>query len=137
LDEAQKEEWWKNTLIIIVGNRGHKWPENADKTAAFRVPMFWTGGVIKNAQVVHKIMNQSDLCATLLGQLQLEASPFKWSKDVLDSKSPAWGFYVFNDGFGYIGKEKVVYDNVGRILLQGEVSLQSKSLDRGKVLMQA
>jgi phosphoglycerol transferase MdoB-like AlkP superfamily enzyme len=137
LDEAQKEEWWKNTLIIIVGNRGHKWPENADKTAAFRVPMFWTGGVIKNAQVVHKIMNQSDLCATLLGQLQLEASPFKWSKDVLDSKSPAWGFYVFNDGFGYIGKEKVVYDNVGRILLQGEVGLQSKSLDRGKVLMQA
>ncbi|MFS0491406.1 LTA synthase family protein [Leadbetterella byssophila] len=137
LEEAQKEDWWKNTLVIIIGNRGHKWPEKEDKTAAFRVPMFWTGGVIKDSRVIHKVMNQSDLCATVLGQLSLSDSPFKWSKNVLDSRTPGWGFYVFNDGFGYIGKEKVVYDNVGRILLQGEQGLITKSLDRGKVLMQA
>jgi phosphoglycerol transferase MdoB-like AlkP superfamily enzyme len=137
LEKAKNTAWWENTLVVILGSHGHKWPETAEKTDNFRVPMFWTGGVIKQYTTIDKIGSQLDFPATLLGQIGLQNDAFTWSRDVLDPKTPSWAFFVFNDGFGYVGKQKVMFDNVGRIGFNVSDSLGVKSLERGKVLMQS
>lgn len=137
LEKAKATAWWENTLVIVMGSHGHKWPESSEKTDHFKVPMFWTGGAIRQARTIDKISSQVDFPATLLGQVGIKGAPFVWSKDILDQKTPAWAFFVFNDGFGYVGKQKVMFDNVGRIGYNASDSLGIKSLERGKVLMQS
>lgn len=137
LDKAKTQPWWENTLVIVMGSHGHKWPETQEQTDHFSVPMLWTGGAIKQARTVEKISSQMDFPATLLGQLRLPKDAFTWSKDILDPKTPSWAFFVFNDGFGYVGRQKVLFDNVGRIGYNATDSLGIKSLERGKVLMQS
>lgn len=69
---------------------------------------------------VDKIMNQTDLAATLLGQLGLEHTAFTFSRNVLgsDYKYP-FAFYSFNNGFSFRDSTGVtVFDNnSGSILL--------------------
>ena len=49
----------------------------------YHIPLLWLGGAVKQPMQVDKIMNQTDLAATLLGQLGLEHTAFTFSRNVL------------------------------------------------------
>lgn len=137
LEQGKKQDWWENTLVVILGNHGHKWPEAAGKAGNFRIPMIWTGGVIKNAGKVEQVCSQMDVAATLLGQLGIGAGEFRWSKNIFDKATPPWAFFVFNDGFGYVnGRNQVLFDNVGRRAMDHPEGAPLKELEAGKALMQ-
>ncbi len=137
LEEARKQDWWENTLVIILGNHGHKWPESAHKSDNFRIPMIWTGGVVKNAHKVKQVYSQTDLAATVLGQLGISAKAFIWSKDIFTQGTHPWAFFVFNDGFGYMNdRNRVLFDNVGRRVMDHPEETPLKELEAGKALMQ-
>lgn len=54
---------------------------------------------MKRAQKIHKICNQTDLAATLLGQLQLPHDDFKFSRDVLSrSYTHPSAVHVWSEG---------------------------------------
>lgn len=86
----------------------------------YHIPLLWLGGAVKQPMQVDKIMNQTDLAATLLGQLGLEHTAFTFSRNVLgsDYKYP-FAFYSFNNGFSFRDSTGVtVFDNnSGSILL--------------------
>lgn len=135
LEEGKKQAWWENTLVIILGNHGHKWPEAESKADNFRIPMIWTGGVVKDAHKVKAVYSQMDVAATVLAQLGIAAPEFRWSKNIFDPATPAWAFFVFNDGFGFANAEnRVLFDNVGRRTM--DRAAPSKELEAGKTLMQ-
>lgn len=135
--EAKKQEWWENTLVIIVGNKGTKLPDVSDKTENFKVPMIWTGGVVSSPLLIKNVYGQTDLASTLLAQLNLPHEEYKWSKDIFDNRSKPWAFYAFNDGFGYItNKNKLMFDNVGQIVINNPKQQKSKELEAGKALQQ-
>lgn len=137
LEEAKKQEWWENTLVIILGNHGHKWPEATDKADNFKIPMIWTGGVVKNSLKIRQVNSQMDLAATLLGQLGIKREEFRWSKNIFDKATPPWAFFVFNDGFGYVNNQhQVIFDNVGRRIMDNPGLVRPKELEAGKALMQ-
>ena len=46
----------------------------------YHIPLLWLGGAVKQPMQVDKIMNQTDLAATLLGQLGLEHTAFTFSR---------------------------------------------------------
>ncbi|MGL4632729.1 MAG: LTA synthase family protein [Leadbetterella sp.] len=137
LTKAEKMPWWKNTLVIIVADHGHKMPISKSRKEDFRIPMLWTGGIIKKPLVVSKIGSQLDISKTLLAQLGMEHKQFEYSKNILDPKTPEWAHFVFNDGFGIVkGDQYVVFDNKGKIQIEGNVPKKSKLELAGKALLQ-
>lgn len=136
LEEAKKQSWWENTLVVILGNHGHKWPADG-KADNFKIPMIWTGGAVKDPLTIRPVYSQMDVAATVLGQLGAGSKEFKWSKNIFDKATPSWAFFVFNDGFGYINdRNRVLFDNVGRRMMDHSEPALPKELEAGKALMQ-
>lgn len=138
IEAAKKESWWQNTLVIIVADHGHRLPETSDKVEEFKIPMLWLGGVLeKNGVEVNKIASQTDIASTLLHQLGLNAYAYNWSKNIFDNSTLPWAFYTFNNGFGFIQPQKeLVFDNVGKKVIQQKGNITTKEFELGKSLMQ-
>ena len=96
VDSLKASPAWDNLLVIIIPDHGHLYKVHApgdpngplhrqafDDPEFFHSPMLWLGGAIKAPGRKDVLMNQSDLCATLLGQLRLDHSDYRWSCDVL------------------------------------------------------
>ena len=77
---------WQNLLLIVTADHGIYMDEGDDLASekVTHIPMVWIGGAVNGHQCKDKLMNQSDLAATLLGQLGLEHGEFYWSRDVTD-----------------------------------------------------
>ena len=76
---------WKNTLIVILPDHGVTWPADINEydIRKYHIPLIWTGGAVRAPRVVTKLCNQTDVAATLLGQLGIDHSRFTFSRDVL------------------------------------------------------
>jgi hypothetical protein len=63
---------------------------------------------------------------------------FKWSRNLLDSTRSPWAFFTFDNGFGFMqpGK-KLVYDNVGKMLIERSGSITETDIYNGRALQQA
>ena len=74
---------WDNLLVILVPDHGFLFDLTYEDPDYFHCPMLWLGGAVRAPRRVPVLMNQSDLCATLLGQLRLPHDAYPWSRDVL------------------------------------------------------
>lgn len=104
LDWAKKTDWWKNTLIIMVGDhcRRNSQTDLVFSQSIFKIPMIWTGGALEEKdRMITKTGSQVDIPVTLLDQLGLKGK-FNFGKDLLTDKSNSFAFYVFNEGFAFI-----------------------------------
>ncbi|MGE5420684.1 MAG: LTA synthase family protein, partial [Chloroflexota bacterium] len=114
IDWARMQEWWKNTLVVLVADHGARGSEEipAYSTLVFRIPMIWTGGAVKEkGLVVDKLGSQVDIPLTVLDQLGIPAD-FPFSKDMLCNDARSFAFYTFNEGFGFItDSSAVAYDH--------------------------
>ncbi|HEY8402331.1 MAG TPA: LTA synthase family protein, partial [Cytophagaceae bacterium] len=126
--EAKKQNWWNNTLIIIVADHGHTLPGSIYPTrepSEFKIPMLWLGGALTVKDTVEQIGSQCDIATTLLTQLNIPATNFKFGKDLLNPQSMPFAYYSYNDGFGMVFKDKYyLFDNKSqkRIESKGEIS---------------
>jgi phosphoglycerol transferase MdoB-like AlkP superfamily enzyme len=112
---CKSQPWWQNTLIFIVADHGHPLPEAANKAMNFHIPLLILGRGVR-PQTIDKIGSQTDLAATLLGTMGMNYSQFNWSKNLLDSSSRSWGYFAFNNGFGFVNNQgKYIFDNVGKM----------------------
>ena len=85
MDQLRRSPEWKNTLVIILPDHGVSWPADINEfdTRKYHIPLIWTGGAVRNAREVARLCNQTDLAATLLGQLGIDHTRFKFSRDVM------------------------------------------------------
>lgn len=96
---------WNNTLIVILPDHGIHYPaELTDvQTRTSHIPLIWTGGAVKEAREISTICNQTDLVATLLGQLGLPHDDFPFSRDVLSkSYTHPSAVHVWSEGIYYM-----------------------------------
>jgi phosphoglycerol transferase MdoB-like AlkP superfamily enzyme len=123
IKDARKTDWYKNTLFIIVADHSHRLPGNVAEydPKRYRIPLLFYGDVLKpefRGKTVDKTGNQTDLAATLLTQLNIDPSRFKWSKDLLNPGTPGFAFFNWDNGFAFGTKEQIVsFDNVGQNIL--------------------
>ena len=137
IEKAKKTSWWNNTLIVVMGDHGHKLPITKNRHEDFKIPLFITGGAINTNLQITKVGSQLDVINTLYAQLGWKSSNYAFGKNIFDSKSKPWAHFCFNDGFGFIQNEQyVVFDNVGKKIIQSNVSEKSKLLLSGKALQQ-
>lgn len=110
---AKSEPWYSNTLFVFVSDHSHNSPKNyAFNSPEYRrIPLIFYGDVIdslvkgnNNEQTV----SQTDLAATLLGQMNIDYSDFKYSQNIFGFSrttgfsGKAFAFYAFEEGFGIV-----------------------------------
>ncbi len=138
---AKTQLWWKNTLIVIMGDHGHAMPKHKGDFNApqkFTTPMIWLGGALaKKKQTIETICSQTDFSYSLLNLLGGDNSAFIWSKNVFNNTENQYAHYIFNNGFGTIDKNGVfVYDYVSETPII-EKGTSAKKLDSlGKAITQ-
>lgn len=110
IEEAKKSPWYKNTLFVFVSDHSHnspkKWQFNQKEYR--HIPMLFFGDVIKpefRGMKYDSIASQTDLASTLLHQLNLESSQFRYSKNLFNPYTTHSAYYAFDEGFGFVADE--------------------------------
>ena len=139
INRLQNSEVWKNTLVILLPDHGIGYKQY-DELHPLRnhIPMIWVGGAVKDPRRIDTICNQTDLPATLLGQLGLKHTDYTYSRDVLSrSYTYPLAIHTYNNGFSLVDSTGLtVFDlnsmqtvkGTGNINL-GKAILQSVSKD--------
>lgn len=140
IDRWKSSKAWENMLVILIADHGIAYPAElqAGELERQRIPMLWTGGAIGQAgTIIDTYASQADLAATLLRQLELPTDDFTFSKDILDNRTPHFGFWSFNNGFGIITEEDYLrYDcTSNNIIEQSGNNIEDMTLD-GKAVVQ-
>ncbi len=103
---------WQDMLIIMLADHGIN-NGDIDQSKPLQknhIPMLWVGGAVKEPRCVEALCNQSDLAATLLGQMRLSHGAFTFSRDVL-SKS-----YRYPTAVNNYNNAQLLIDSTGHIL---------------------
>ncbi|WP_158453799.1 LTA synthase family protein [Pontibacter korlensis] len=140
IEEAKKQDWWQNTLVVIAADHGHRLPGDDPNhvPSKFKIPCILAGGALAHGGItISDVGSQTDIAATLLAQLNMPHQDFKWSRNLLAPTASSFAFYVFNDGFGYITPEGVLtFDNVAKKPIIKEEGVSEEQLLNGKAYMQ-
>lgn len=141
IDKLKQTPVWDNLLVVCLPDHGFYYPRKGLNTGPqfYHIPMLWLGGAVKQPMKIDKIMNQTDLAATLLGQLGMDHSSFNFSRNVLgsDYKYP-FAFYSFNNGFSFRDSTGVtVFDNNSESVLLDEPVGSKDRINKGKAILQS
>lgn len=109
---------WKNLLIVLVADHGINYQQVDEQQPLLRnhIPLLWLGGAIKEPRTIDALCNQTDICATLLGQMGLKHDDFRFSRDVL-SKS-----YVHPTAVHNYSNAQMLIDSTGYLLYDFDAS---------------
>lgn len=101
MEGLRKSDIWNNLLVILIPDHNMLYNTDYTQPEYFRCPMIWTGGAVREkGRTIDVLMNQSDLAATLLGQLGLASDMFPFSRNVLsDCYTTPLAFSCYNNGF--------------------------------------
>ncbi len=108
IEDAKKQPWYKNTLIVILSDHGHRSPEHQgafNSPKKFKIPMLWLGGALNKTGIeIGNVASQIDLSYTLLDLLKGDNTDFKFSKNIFNPSENQYAHYIFNKGFGTVSK---------------------------------
>ena len=116
IEQFRQSAAWDNTLVVMLPDHGIPY-KDIDETNPLlnHIPMIWLGGAVKSPQKIQQVCNQTDLPATLLGQLGLAHDEFTFSRDVLSSTyQHPFAINTYSDGFNVIDSASFInYDQGG------------------------
>lgn len=137
ISKASQEEWWKNTLVVITADHGHRHPDNSHKEK-FKIPMLWLGGALAvQDTVINSVAGQTDIANTILNQLDVYDPAFIFSRDILSANYDPFAVYVFKDGFGVVrDQSEAVYDMIQNNYTYKKGDVNNGDLEIGKAYMQ-
>ena len=132
---------WKDLLIVCIPDHGFCYPQGSiDRGGEYsKIPMLWLGGAVKQPMKVERIMNQTDLAATLLAQLGLDHSMFTFSRNVLGNDY-TYPFAFFSSGNVIAFRDSTgvsAYDIKANSISYEEPTSSPERLDRGKAILQS
>ena len=141
INQLKQTPVWDDLLIICLPDHGFCYPQGSvDRGGEFsHIPMLWLGGAVKQPMKVNQIMNQSDMAATLLGQLGLDHSMFGFSRNVLGSDyTYPFAFYCHGGGFVFRDSTGVsAYDTKANQISYEEPSASEDRVEKGKAILQS
>lgn len=100
IDRLKGTPVWDNLLIIVSSDHGLNLPRPVDDRPAYsHIPLVMGGGAVAAPARIDTMMSQTDLAATLLGQLGLNHDDFIFSRDILSPNyTDRFGLHIFNQG---------------------------------------
>ncbi len=100
IDRLKSMPQWDNLLIAVIGDHSLNLPRPVtDRLHHSHIPLVFGGGAVKKPEIINSLMSQTDLAATLLGQLGIDHSDFLFSRDVTaDTYIYPFGMHIFPNG---------------------------------------
>uniref|UniRef100_UPI003F6AB9E6 LTA synthase family protein n=1 Tax=Polaribacter sp. TaxID=1920175 RepID=UPI003F6AB9E6 len=119
IENAKKQDWYKNTLIVIMADHGHSSPKHKGpyfSPKKFRIPMLWLGGAVnQQLKEIPTFSSQVDFSYTLLDLLNGNKKEFVFGKNIFNSSDKNYAHYIFNKGYGTLNKNGFyVYDYISK-----------------------
>lgn len=140
IERFRKTKVWDNTLVILLPDHGIPYKDIDERHPLMNhIPMIWVGGVVKEPRRIEQVCNQTDLPATLLGQLGMNHDQFTFSRDVLSkSYTQPFAIHTYDDGFSVIDSTSFVcFDLIYKKAI-AEIGKKSEHLiQQGKAILQA
>ena len=139
ISEMKKSPAWDNLLIILLPDHGHSYGEVGEEHPMHdHVPMLWLGGAVKEPRRITQICNQTDLPATLLGQLGIDHQDYHFSRDVL-SKNYTYPFatHTYNNGISMVDSTGFAVLDLNANMIVTDQSTDAQALiKKGKAILQ-
>lgn len=135
IDKLKASPAWDNLLIVVTGDHGVNLFQPSERPENTHIPFLLLGGAIKEPMHIDTLMNQTDIAATLLGQMGIPHEEFIFSRDVLaDTYVYPFAFHAYINGFVFRDNTGATdYDNDAGIAVQGSDEHREKL---GKVILQ-
>ena len=100
IEKVRKTPQWNDLLVVMLPDHGYSYFGVGEEHEMHdHVPMLWLGGALKEPRRIDVLCNQTDLPATLLGQLGLPHDDFIFSRDVMSSNyTYPFAVHTYNNG---------------------------------------
>lgn len=139
VDKLRTTPLWSNTLIIMVPDHLGVYPGDIDNYGfdRYHIPLIFAGGALRQSMQIPTYASQIDIAATLLSQLGLSHRRFTFSKDIMNPRSPHFGFSTFPNAFGMVSPYDSVFFNCDtRQVIHEKGCRKGLLLPYGKALLQ-
>ncbi len=139
VDSLKASPLWDSLLVIILPDHGYLYHQTYEDPEFFHAPLLWTGGAIREPKLIHTLLNQSDLAATLLAQMGLPHEDFPWSRNVFSS-SYTYPFVYSSFPAGVMFKDSTgatVFDITSDTPLYEQPSPSPERVLRAKAILQS
>lgn len=111
IETLSKTPQWGNSLVVLVPDHYGAYPELNNTFDKHRVPLIMTGGALRKKGTVETVGSQIDIAATLLASMGIAHDEFKFSKDLLNPKSPHFAFISQPSQMGVVtAKDSMLYN---------------------------
>ena len=90
---------WDNTLFVLVADHGSRHVRKIAPYApgAYKIPLVFTGGAMRvRDSLVMTLGSQTDVVATLLAQLEMDHSRYRYSKNLLNPRALPFAYYAYS-----------------------------------------
>ena len=142
IERLKATDKWENTLIICIADHTVTgYPAGMRQTDRERnhILFMMLGGAIKETRSIDTMCNQSDFVATLLAQLHLPCSEFKFSRNILSSEySYPFAYHCYNNGISLMDSTGYsVYDLTGCKEMTAPTAGSEERIKRAKAILQS
>lgn len=137
IDRLKQSDVWRDLLVVVVADHSLNLPRPVENRRNFsHIPLMLLGGAVREPARIDTIMSQTDLAATLLGQLGLPHDEFRYSRDVLaDTYTDPFALNVFINGAMVAdNKGTTVYDTLQEKIVEG--TDENERLHKMKAILQ-
>lgn len=140
VERMRKSPMWDNLLIVCIPDHGVRYYDGMTHEQHHHNTMLWIGGAVKEHRVVGTLMSQSDMAATLLGQLRIPHDKYTFSRDVFSDEYAKYpfSFFTFKEGIGFRDSTGfTVYDVIGNKVIENSGGGQDLRTDKAKAILQS
>lgn len=138
VDSLRRTPVWDNLLVILIPDHGFLYDLTYESPEFFHSPMLWLGGAIREPRRMQVLMNQSDLCATLLSQMGISHRNFPWSRNVLSRNyTYPFAYSTFPSGILFADSTGVsVFDITSRKPITEQPAHSDDRLHKAQTILQ-
>lgn len=141
MDKVRQSPIWDNLLIICIADHSIPYPKGLSeaKLQHCHIPMLWLGGALKGSKEINTICNQTDLAATLLGQMNLPHGDFALSRDVTSATyTYPCAMHTWNNGLLFVDSTgHTAFDLTGNRIMADTPTPSERRLKIGKAILQS
>ena len=107
MESVKLEDWYENTLFIILADHSHNSPKGwkVAQKERFKIPMLWFGDVLKQeykGEKHDKMGSHIDIASTILAQLNFNHDQYTYGRDLFNPYENVSIPYAFPKGYGLI-----------------------------------
>ena len=139
VDSLRQTPLWENLLVVLLPDHGFAYGGISEQHRSHNhIPMVWVGGAVKEPRHFNRVCNQTDLPATLLGQMGISHDDFCYSRDVMSRsyKCPI-AVHTYNNAISVIDSTGfAIYDLDSRNVIVAEGSESGRLIGVGKAVLQ-